>query len=116
MLAKYINEYQINTDRRKIVLDDKLIINPTDEQLKAAGYLELIDADCEMNATVSYKIADDKIITVYTPVPEETAEQQPTADNATKEFFETLSSAETNSIAKIRAAAQKYLDDTKEEI
>ncbi len=114
MLAKYINEYQINTDRRKIVLDDKLIINPTDEQLKAAGYLELVDADCEMNAAVSYNIVDDKIITIYTPVPEETAEQ-PTADNATKEFFETLSSAETNSIAKIRAAAQKYLDDTKEE-
>lgn len=37
-----------------------------------------------------------------------------TADNATREFFETLSSSETNSIAKIRAAAQKYLDDTSE--
>lgn len=114
MLAKYINEHQINTDRGKIVLDDKLIINPTDEQLKAAGYLELIDADCAVNAAVSYKVIDDKIITVYTPVPEETAAQS-IPDNATKEFFETLSSAETNSIAKIRAAAQKYLDDTKEE-
>ncbi|MFR5876877.1 MAG: hypothetical protein ACLUFN_10350 [Eubacterium sp.] len=38
---------------------------------------------------------------------------KPSGDDATREFFETLSSTETNSIAKIRAAAQKYLDDTK---
>jgi hypothetical protein len=33
-------------------------------------------------------------------------------DEATQKFYETLSDSSTNSIAKIRAAAQQYLDDT----
>lgn len=33
-------------------------------------------------------------------------------DEATQNFMATLSSSETNSIAKIRAAAQQYLEDT----
>lgn len=36
----------------------------------------------------------------------------PINDEATTKFYETLSSANTNSIAKIRQAAQQYLDDT----
>jgi flagellum-specific peptidoglycan hydrolase FlgJ len=36
----------------------------------------------------------------------------PVNDVATIKFYETLSDSSTNSIAKIRAAAQQYLDDT----
>ena len=36
----------------------------------------------------------------------------PLNDDATVKFYETLSDSSTNSIAKIRAAAQQYLDDT----
>lgn len=36
----------------------------------------------------------------------------PLNDEATIKFYETLSSSSTNSIAKIRNAAQQYLDDT----
>ena len=36
----------------------------------------------------------------------------PSADEATVKFYETLSDSSTNSIAKIRAAAQQYLADT----
>lgn len=39
----------------------------------------------------------------------------PINDEATTKFYETLSSANTNSIAKIRQAAQQYLDDTSNE-
>lgn len=36
----------------------------------------------------------------------------PVNDEATTKFYETLSSSSTNSIAKIRQAAQQYLEDT----
>jgi hypothetical protein len=36
-------------------------------------------------------------------------------DEATKRFYTTLSNPETNSIAKIRAAAQSYLDETEQQ-
>lgn len=38
--------------------------------------------------------------------------QGPIQDEATTRFYQTLSDSSTNSIAKIRAAAQQYLDDT----
>ena len=42
----------------------------------------------------------------------DTLKQGPIQDEATTRFYQTLSDSSTNSIAKIRAAAQQYLDDT----
>ncbi len=112
MLAKYINENQIDYNRSKIILNDKLIINPTDEQLKAAGYLEVEERNYAENATFIYSLENGKIIKSYILIENSKETAQPNADEAFNEFISTLASSETNSIAKIRAAAQKFLDNT----
>ena len=48
MYGKIINDI-LHFAPRKIVIDNTLIINPTDEQLTQAGYKEVIFTDCQYN-------------------------------------------------------------------
>lgn len=114
MLAKYINENQIDCDRSKVIIDDMLIINPTDEQLISAGYMAVVEEEYQENAIVQYSVENEKIIKKYIPVEVVEVQSKPTQEQALRMFAETLADSETNSIAKIRAAAQEFLNNTEE--
>lgn len=74
----------------------------------------------EADESVIEKTSEEKVISnsdLYLMVSElkgevDNLKNGPVNDEATTRFYQTLSDTSTNSIAKIRAAAQQYLDDT----
>jgi hypothetical protein len=61
------------------------------------------------------ELIDDEYVEVerYFPEPE-IDEEQSTPNEALNNFMVSLASTDTNSIAKIRAVAQKFIDSTSE--
>lgn len=83
------------------------------------------DNNSELNNTEGENISDDnnksemltlaQVVVQLNQLERQVSQMSlatPVNDEATTKFYETLSSTNTNSIAKIRQAAQQYLDDT----
>lgn len=72
MLAKFINEYSIQKQRKGEILkvDGKQVINPRDDDYLRAGYKKVIESDKpEIEdgyfLQTKYVVVNDKIVAVY---------------------------------------------------
>lgn len=103
--AVFIDEDEYNRLSYLASVEEGGVSDENDEVTQDNGMGETILTDLE------YKI---EVLRLKEQVEElqKNGVASPVNDEATQRFYETLSSSSTNTIAKIRAAAQQYLDDT----
>lgn len=102
LVASFIDEYDYELLYNKIGA-------PTDDDTESE---EETNNNGDDNKVLAYNDLVQKVFELEKTINTAPSGASTVTDEATQKFMATISNSETNSIAKIRAAAQQYLDDT----